>query len=353
VRGPGAVLLAAAAAAGAPVPGRAPAATFATPPAALAGRVTMGALYHPPSRAFLDRVRSGRMTGVLLMGHWRSTAQIAAATRQLQQAACRAGEPLLVATDQEGGRVRRLPWAAPSVAPAAIGSPERAEDEAAAAAAALRRAGVDVDLAPVADTPSGHSFLGERAFSRSPAVVGRLATAFVDGLQLSGIAATAKHFPGLGAARTSTDEGPVTVRADAAALRRGLRPFRRAVDAHVRLVMVSSASYPALDRSGLPAVYSRTIVEGLLRGNLGFDGVIVTDALDAPAAARISHPATHAIAAGTDLLLYTSEAASERGWATLVADARKYPRLRGRLAESADRIAALKDWLAGAGGPSC
>ncbi len=345
IRGSGAALLAAAATAVAgPLGVQAP--RQQAPPARLAGRVTMGALFHPPSKAFLERVRHGRMTGVLLMGHWRSTARIKAATDQLQRAACRTGEPLLVATDQEGGRVRRLPWAPPSIAPSAFGGPDRAEQEGAAAAAALLRAGIGVDLAPVADVPVGESFLGERAFSRSTAVVERLTAAFVDGLQLSGVAATAKHFPGLGAAASSTDDGPVAIRAGAAALRRGLRPFRRAIDAQVQLVMVSSASYPALDPSGRPAVFSRRILEGLLRGELGFEGVIVTDALDAPAAARAYHPATRAIAAGADLLLYTSEKTSERGYATLVADAKAYPRLRQRLAESAARIATLKEWLA-------
>jgi beta-N-acetylhexosaminidase len=231
---------------------------------------------------------------------------------------------------------------------------ERARTEAAATAAGLRAAGIDVDFAPVADSPgSARSFLGSRAFSRSPRTNAALASAFVEGLQAHGIAATAKHFPGLGEAGANTDDAAVTVRSRAWKLRSGLLPFRAAVAAGVRLVMVSSAAYPALDPSGLPAVFSRAILGGLLRGDLGFEGVAVTDAMTAPAAARVPHAATRSIAAGADLLVFGAESASERAYATLVADAAGYPHLRARLAESARRVRALKTWLAGEGGPAC
>ncbi len=269
----------------------------------------MGALRAPPSAAFLARVRAGHLGGVILMGRWRSRAEVAAVTAQLQQAACVAGSPLLVATDQEGGRVRRLTWAEPRAAAADVDSPTQAREEAAAAARALRSAGVGIDLAPVADTPSSStSFLGDRAFSSNSLVVGELATAFVAGLQQGGVAATVKHFPGLGQAARSTDDGPVTIHAGSVQLQRGLRPFREAITGGVKLVMVSSASYPALDPSGRPAFASPRIVGDLLRGELGFDGVVVTDALDAPAAARIGHAPTKAIVAGVDLLLYAHRA---------------------------------------------
>ena len=314
----------------------------------------MGTLSAPPSDAFLARVRHGEMGGVLLLGRWRSPAEITATTEALQQAACLRGEPLLVAVDQEGGDVRRLAWAPPSVAPAAMGSPARALREAAVTAVALRRVGVDVDFAPVADAPSSaRSFLGTRAFSRSPRVAAELTTAFVEGLQHGGVAATAKHFPGLGEAGANTDDAAVTIRASAWKLREGLLPFRAAVAAGVQLVMVSSAAYPALDPSGLPAVFSKRLLGGLLRDDLGFTGVAVTDALDAPGAVHLSHPATRSIAAGTDLLIFGSEAASERAYATLVSDTPKYPHLRARLAESAQRIRELKTWLTDEGGPTC
>jgi beta-N-acetylhexosaminidase len=319
------------------------------------GEVVMGTLTRPPTPAFLARVRAGQMGGVLLLGHWPSSGAIASTTAALQRAACVSGEPLLIAADQEGGTVRRMPWAAPTVAPARIATPAEAESQAASAAAALERVGIDVDLAPVADTPSArHSFLGTRAFSSSPSVASPLAVAFVDGLQDAGVAATAKHFPGLGWAGANTDFRTVVVHAGLAALRRGLLPFRSAIDDGVQLVMVSSASYPALDPSGRPAVFSPRIVSGLLRTQLDFTGVIVSDTLTAPAAERTPHAATRAIAAGVDLLLFGSETASEQAYATLAADAAGSASLRADLAASAERIKALKEWLAFAGnGPTC
>jgi beta-N-acetylhexosaminidase len=319
------------------------------------GEVVMGTLASPPTPAFLARVRAGQMSGVLLLGHWRSAKVIASTTTALQRAACTAGEPLLIAADQEGGAVRRLPWAAPTVAPARIATAAEAGSQAASAAIALAQVGIDIDLAPVADTPSSpRSFLGTRAFSPSPSVASRLAVAFVDGLQQSGVAATAKHFPGLGYASANTDFRTVVVRAGLPALRRGLLPFRSAIDDGVQLVMVSNASYPALDPSGRPAVFSPLIVSGLLRTQLGFTGVIVSDTLTAPAALRTPHAATRAIEAGVDLLLFGGESASEQAYATLAADAAGSATLRARLAASADRVEALKQWLAFAGNaPGC
>lgn len=338
-----------------------PAASAVSAPAAplsrLTGETIVGALAGPPSPSFVARVRAGLVGGVILTGRWRSQAEMSTATTRLQTAACRAGAPLLIGVDQEGGRVRRLPWAEPNDSPEALGvldDPGQVELEAAGAAADLRLAGVDVDFAPVADVVSiPSSFLGSRAFSRDPAVVSKLVPAFIRGLQSAGIAATAKHFPGLGAASANTDDRPVVVRAGAAALARGLAPFRSAIAAGTRLVMVSSASYPALDPAALPAMFSRRIVSGLLRGQLGFRGVVVTDALDAPAAAETPHAPARAIGAGVDLLLYTGERASEAGYASLLGDASASAQLRRELTVAARRIDALKRWLAEAGGPSC
>jgi len=204
----------------------------------------------------------------------------------------------------------------------------------------LRRAGIDIDFAPVADTQlSPQSFLGSRTFSSDPTIVADLAAAFVRGLQSGHVAATAKHFPGLGAATENTDDHAVSVR------RVRLQPFRSAIAAGVQLVMVSNASYPELDPSGRPAAFSHAIVTGLLRDTLGFGGVVVTDALDAPTPAATPHAPARAIAAGVDLLLYTSAAAARRGYESLLADAQASPTLRTQIAAAAARIQGLKDWL--------
>jgi beta-N-acetylhexosaminidase len=315
----------------------------------------MGTLVGPPSPRFLARIRNGKMGGVVLLRNgWLTRRTTARVTSELQQAACTRGEPLFVAVDQEGGIVRRLAWAPPTEAPAEMSSASVAHAQAAAAAAALHSVGIDIDFAPVVDTPaSPHNFLGSRAFSRSRAWNASMARAFVGGLQANGIAATAKHFPGLGLASGNTDNGRIVIRAAAWKLRRGLLPFQSAVGAGVKLVMLSTAVYPKLDGSKRPAAFSGTIVNGLLRRQLGFTGVTVTDSLTAPAAEQIPHTATRAMLAGSDLLIFGAESASERGYATLVADEASSPRLQSRLTQAAARIRALKAWLAAHGGPSC
>jgi beta-N-acetylhexosaminidase len=323
-----------------------PAASTPTPLHRLVGETVITALAEPPRAGFLEQVRDGDVGGVILVGHWASSSRMAKVTRTLQAAACERGAPLLLAVDQEGGPMRRMPWAAPAESARSLGGhgATHVQREAHAAAAALRRAGIAIDFAPVADTQlSSRSFLGSRAFSSDPAIVGRLAAAFVRGLQAGRVAATAKHFPGLGAATANTDDHIVRVQ------RVRLQPFRDAIAAGVRLVMMSNASYPHLDPSGRPAVFSRMIVTKLLRGALGFDGVVVTDALDAPTPNATPHAPARAIGAGVDLLLYTSGSAARRGYESLLADASRSAQLRAQVATAAGRIRALKRWL----GTSC
>jgi beta-N-acetylhexosaminidase len=315
----------------------------------------LGTLTAPPSERFLTRIRSGKMGGVLFLGNgWLTRSTAATVTAELQQAACTRGEPLLVAVDQEGGLVRRLAWAPPTEAPDEMTSPSVAQSQAAGAAEALHSVGIDVDFAPVVDTPgSAGNFLGSRAFSRSRTWNARMARAFVGSLQANGVAATAKHFPGLGLASGNTDNGRIVIRAPAWKLHQGLLPFQSAVRAGVKLVMVSTAVYPRLDGSKRPAAFSSTIINRLLRKQLGFKGVTVTDSLTAPAADRIPHTAARAMLAGSDLLIFGAESASERGYATLLADKAGSPRLQNRITQAASRIRALKAWLALHGGPTC
>ena len=117
--------------------------------------------------------------------------------------------------------------------------------------------------------------------------------------------------------------------------------------------MVTTAVYPKLDASKRPAAFSSKIINGLLRKQLGFKGVTVTDSLTAPAANRIPHTATRAMLAGSDLLIFGAESASERGYATLVADAGRLHPAPNRLIQASARIRALKAWLAARGGPTC
>jgi beta-N-acetylhexosaminidase len=318
------------------------AALIAAAPAAAAspGATIVSALAGPPKASFLARVTAGEIGGVILVGRW-SPAQLSAATAELHAAGCATGRPLLVLVDQEGGFARRLTWAQPDHSEGELGHLGIGETdlEARQAARQLRSAGIDVDLAPVADTLGPGGFLRGRSFGPDQALVGVLAVTYVRALQAGGVAATAKHFPGLGAARQNTDDSVVTV------WKTQLEPFIQAVKAGVKLVMVSSASYPRLDTSGTPAMFSRPIVTTLLRQRMGFTGVVVTDALDAPAAARTPDAPARALAAGVDLLLYTGSAAAHSAYVELAQDVRASPTVRANVARAVTRIRALERWL--------
>lgn len=306
-----------------------------------------------PSEALLARVREGHVGGVILFGaNVRSVGQVRSLTQALR-AAARSGDQLapLILVDQEGGATRRLLWAPPRRPAALLGrlTPVRVRAAGKATAAALRTVGVNVDLAPVADVPSvSGSFIAAqaRAFSTDPARVASLAAAFTQGLADGGIAATAKHFPGLGRARVSTDVAAVTVGASLDQLDVDLLPYRRLIAAGVPLVMLSNAAYAALDAK--PAAWSPA-VETLLRRTLGFTGVTITDALDAVAPTHgrsVRSAAVLAAQAGVDLLLVAgSEAESDAVYRRLVdaAEAGKIP--RPGLERSFARILALKRTL--------
>jgi beta-N-acetylhexosaminidase len=297
-----------------------------------------------PDAALLARVRAGQVGGVILFSaNTASIPQLESTIAQLQAAAKAGGNPpLLIATDQEGGEVKRLPGP-PELAPASMGTAATAHAQAAATGSYLRRLGIDVDLAPVLDTPYGpSSWEGTRAFSRDPAVNATLGPAFISGLQAGRVAATAKHFPGLGTARVTTDTSDVVLTTSKSSLDARLVPFKAAVDGGVDIVMVSNAGYTAFDPTGAPAVLSRPIVVGLLRHQLGFRGVVISDSLNAPGPrARPATPLT-ASAIGVDVLLYTSEASSEAAYSKLLAGAKAGFVPRSSLLESWNRIQALK-----------
>jgi beta-N-acetylhexosaminidase len=268
---------------------------------------------------------------------------------KLQRTARRGGNPsLLVSVDQEGGTVKRLPSLPPDRAAREMGSsPAHAEREGQRTGRALRRLGVNVNLAPVADVPRlRNHFLGSRAFSRNPRQVASAAAAFTRGLRAGGLAATAKHFPGLGWAKANTDLASVKIGVRRAVLRSDYVAFRAVRRAGAELVMLSNAAYPALDRSGLPAAMSRRIVQGELRGAVGFRGVTISDSLATPAIQGVRDRYVKVANAGTDILLFASEAGSRRGYARLWAAAKSDTLNAAMTAAAASRIRALKDSFA-------
>ena len=163
------------------------------------------------------RLRAGETAGVIVFGkNGGGPAEWRALTRSLQQAAHGGA---LVAVDQEGGEVRSLPFAGPEPAQSEQGSPAEVRALARGAGSRLRELGVNVNLAPVADVAAGAAALGGRMFAGGPGEVADRTRAAVTGYRAGGVAATAKHFPGLGAAALNTDDGPVTIDASRALLR--------------------------------------------------------------------------------------------------------------------------------------
>ena len=283
-------------------------------------------------------LREGRAAGVILFGsNVVSPAQVRALTASLQGGS---GRGALVATDQEGGDFHILPWAAPRVGEPSQATPAAAVAQAREAARDLRAAGVNVTLTPVADVGRPGSALAGRAFPGGPAAVAASVGAAVGAYRAGGVAATAKHFPGLGAAPVNTDEGAATIRLTAG----DLGPFKAAIAAGVPLVMVSHGLYPNLDPARI-ASQSPNVMRGLLRGRLGYRGVIVTDSMEARAVvsrSSIQVAAQRALSAGADLLLLTGDGSFRPVSRALLARARRDPAFRARLADAAARVLALK-----------
>jgi beta-N-acetylhexosaminidase len=285
------------------------------------------------------RLRARETAGVILFGanggdrgQWRRL------TRSLQRAA---GGRALVMVDQEGGDIRTVGYAGPPASQPFQGTPASVRSSAAAAGRQLRAAGVQVNLAPVADVPRPGSVMATRSFAGDERGVAARTKASIRGLRDARIAATVKHFPGLGGATVNTDDAPATVRVP---IERDLVPFRAAIGEGVPLVMLSHASYPGLDDRRI-ASQSKPIVTVLLREKLGFEGVIVTDSLEAEAVLARSGVATAAersVRAGADLILMTGSASWNDVYPHLLAKARHDGAFRQRIRESAARVLALK-----------
>jgi len=270
-----------------------------------------------PPGALLSAIRAGEAAGVIMFGsNISSRAQLRRVIGQLQSAALSGPlhTRLLILTDQEGGEVRRLPGA-PLLSERQIGrSPAGlalARIAGAGAAGTLAGVGINVNLAPVLDVyrrPGNFIDRFQRSYSSNPATVARLGSAFIAAQQSRGVAASAKHFPGLGAATVAqnTDAGPVTLTVPLVTLRAvDEAPFAAGIRAGVHLVMSSWAIYSALD-AHRPAGLSPVIVGGELRRRLRFSGVTITDAIDAGALSgygSVGNRSVLAAAAGEDLIL--------------------------------------------------
>ena len=300
----------------------------------------------------LRRIEGG-LGGICLFGYnVRDRAQLAALTASLRAVR---GD-LLIGIDEEGGDVTRLEGDRGSSYPGAgalgaVDDVALTERVSAAIGADLRAVGVNLDFAPVADVNvnPANPVIGIRSFGSDPELVARHVAASVLGLQRQGVAACAKHFPGHGSTEQDSHlELPVVV-GDA---REGLPPFRAAIEAGVKTIMTAHVRVPALDDA--PATVSPAVVQGLLRDVLGFDGVVIADALEMKGlsdSVGIERGAVLALEAGVDALLIghdLGEDAVEAVQRALVESVSE-----ARLREAAGRVARVGAWAASApvGGP--
>lgn len=229
-------------------------------------------------------------------------------------------EPFLVCVDQEGGPVQRFRAGFTRLPPLArLGElhdrdPQaavaRAEEHAWLMAAEMRAIGIDLSFAPVVDLARGNRAIGERALHADPQVVSRLALACLRGMRLAGMAATIKHFPGHGSVSEDTHfDAAVDPRSLDELRTSDLLPFADAISAGAEAVMMAHVTYPAID--ALPAGYSRIWIEQVLRGELGFRGLVIGDDIGMAAAESIGPIAARTeahLGAGCDLLLACSPA---------------------------------------------
>ncbi len=314
----------------------------------LGQRIMVGLPGTSADASLLKRIRAGQVGSVILFSqNISSRGQLTSLTSSLQHAARRGGNPpLLIAVDQEGGQVKRLPNGPPDLSPpqiAASGSVATARREGTATGRYLKGLGINCDLAPVVDVPTFRgAFIWRqgRAFSFNADTVAKYATPFALGLQGQRVAATAKHFPGVGSAAIDTDNKLDELRPTRRQRRDALIPYRTLIARGLFSVMVSTAGFPAYDRSGAPAALSRQIIQGVLRGKLGFRGVAITDALGTPTGHDEITAGVLAAQAGADVLLYTDSATGELR--ALERAVRQGKLSRTEVRESYARIVALK-----------
>jgi beta-N-acetylhexosaminidase len=265
---------------------------------------------------------------------------------------------LVVSIDEEGGDVTRLDAAEGSSYPGnyalgAVDDVELTEAVARSIGGELAAVGVNLDLAPVADVNvnPANPIVGVRSFGSEPELVARHVSAFVTGLQNAGVSACAKHFPGHGDTREDSHLELPTVERDEEAMRAMLLPFRTAIDAGVRAVMTAHVRVSGLDDQ--PGTISGAVITDLLRGELGFDGVVVTDALEMRAISGTvgaEEGAVRAIGAGADALCLGHDLRPEHVHAALVEAVRSGRLSEERVREAAGRASLLGSTSAGPDG---
>jgi beta-N-acetylhexosaminidase len=296
-------------------------------------------------------VRKRNVGGVILFAsNMKSEGQVESLTSRLQQLSMQTepAVPLFVAVDQEGGDIASAPWVAPQPAAAEVGSrgdPEEARTIAATMGRQLLRAGINTDFAPVVDTGFGAA-IGNRSYGEDPELVARMGAAAVEGFEEAGVVSAAKHFPNHGSATSDSHVSLPVIRHDAKTLESyDLPPFEAAVDAGVPMVMVGHLVYPAIDPHN-PASLSKDAIS-MLRNDLGFQGVVVTDDLAMAGAKGGGTPAeaaVEAVDAGADLLIVSSPPQQQAdAYDAVVAAVESGEIPRSRIRKSVERVLRVKE----------
>ena len=292
---------------------------------------------------YVRRVLSeGRAAGAIL---FRDNVTDPVQLRALARSLRRAGRDVLVCADQEGGPIRTVPWVAPERAAPAQQAFGAVREDSQAGGRDLRAAGINVTLGPVADVPSvDGSVMTNRAFTADPTAAIAAVAESVAGWHDGGVATTVKHFPGLGGATVNTDEGSAVVDRTREQLEEDLGPYVFAISQGTEFIMASHAVYPALDDERI-ASQSPEVIEGLLREQLGYDGVVMTDSIEAEAVRAVTDVEEAALAsveAGVDVILTTGRGSYIRVYRALLARARGNRAFRERVRESATRVLAAQ-----------
>ncbi|TDD69598.1 beta-hexosaminidase [Actinomadura darangshiensis] len=295
----------------------------------------------------LAKIKKYHVGGLIYFpGNFSTPAKTAAQSNALQKAA---DIPLLLGVDEEQGIVSRTPFITAFPGNMALGATRDPADARAAAqvtGAELRAVGLNLDYAPDADVNvnPANPVIGLRSFGSDPALASTMVKGAVGGYQAAGVAATAKHFPGHGDTATDSHTGlPVIKHSPQKWAKLDAPPFEAAIAAGVDIVMTAHIVVPELDRSGDPSTLSKTVLTGLLRGKLGYQGVISTDSLEMAGVREKYGDAAapvRAVGAGADQLLMPPDL--PRAYRAVLAAVRSGKITEKRLDESVTRILKLK-----------
>ncbi len=313
---------------------------------------------HASRAAVSDLITRDHVGGVVYLGGWQGASHVADTSAYLQGKATNAstgGVGLMIAADQEGGQVQQLTGAGFTRVPSALvqgsESPAVLQRNAATMGRELKAAGVNVDLAPVADTVpasigTANQPIGryDREYGHTPQAVARAVPSVVRGLHSAGVVATLKHFPGIGRITGNTDVTSTGI-TDSVMTSDDpyLQPFSAGIKAGAGMVMVGLARYPKIDPTH-EAAFSSSIIDGMLRGHLKFDGVVISDDLNAAAARHVpaGQRAVDLVRAGGDIALTGSTADVPRAVDALVAESKDDKAFGQKVRRSVIRVLTLK-----------